>query len=57
MTVCILVYLSSTEGVFTVIQRRHDGSVDFDQSWEKYEDGFGDFSSELNQGCCAHKLE
>uniref|UniRef100_A0A673GDD6 Angiopoietin-related protein 3-like n=1 Tax=Sinocyclocheilus rhinocerous TaxID=307959 RepID=A0A673GDD6_9TELE len=43
------------EGMFTVIQRRHDGSVDFDQSWEKYEDGFGDFSSELNQECCAHK--
>ncbi|XP_067310306.1 angiopoietin-related protein 3-like isoform X2 [Pseudorasbora parva] len=35
------------EGVFTVIQHRHDGSVDFDQSWEKYEDGFGDFSSEF----------
>ncbi|XP_065124833.1 angiopoietin-related protein 3-like isoform X1 [Paramisgurnus dabryanus] len=32
------------DGAFTVIQRRHDGSVDFDQSWEKYEDGFGDFS-------------
>ncbi|XP_026055328.1 angiopoietin-related protein 3-like [Carassius auratus] len=36
--------LSSTERVFTVIQRRHDGSVDFDLSWEKNEDGFGDFS-------------
>lgn len=35
------------DGVFTVIQSRHDGSVDFDQSWEKYEDGFGDFSSEF----------
>uniref|UniRef100_A0A9J7ZT74 Fibrinogen C-terminal domain-containing protein n=1 Tax=Cyprinus carpio carpio TaxID=630221 RepID=A0A9J7ZT74_CYPCA len=26
--------------VFTVIQRRRDSSVNFDLSWEKYEDGF-----------------
>ncbi|XP_041658401.1 angiopoietin-related protein 3-like [Cheilinus undulatus] len=31
----------------TVIQRRRDGSVSFDQVWEKYEDGFGDFQSEF----------
>ncbi|XP_053484606.1 angiopoietin-related protein 3 isoform X1 [Ictalurus furcatus] len=31
------------EGVFTVIQRRHGGSVDFNQSWQSYENGFGDF--------------
>ncbi|XP_020507939.1 angiopoietin-related protein 3 [Labrus bergylta] len=31
----------------TVIQRRKDGSVNFDQVWERYEDGFGDFQSEF----------
>ncbi|XP_061694924.1 angiopoietin-related protein 3-like [Syngnathoides biaculeatus] len=31
----------------TVIQRRKDGSVDFHQSWEKYENGFGDFHGEF----------
>lgn len=30
----------------TVIQRRRDGSVNFDQTWEKYENGFGDFQGE-----------
>lgn len=30
----------------TVIQRRSDGSVNFDQIWEKYENGFGDFQGE-----------
>ena len=32
----------------TVIQRRKDGSVNFDQTWEKYENGFGDFQGERN---------
>uniref|UniRef100_A0A8C2XEL4 Angiopoietin like 3 n=1 Tax=Cyclopterus lumpus TaxID=8103 RepID=A0A8C2XEL4_CYCLU len=31
----------------TVIQRRRDGSVNFDQNWEKYENGFGDFHGEF----------
>lgn len=35
----------SADGGLTVIQHRVDGSVDFDQSWEKYEIGFGDLES------------
>ncbi|XP_028450126.1 angiopoietin-related protein 3 [Perca flavescens] len=31
----------------TVIQRRRDGSVNFDQIWDKYENGFGDFQGEF----------
>ncbi|XP_028282994.1 angiopoietin-related protein 3-like [Parambassis ranga] len=31
----------------TVIQRRRDGSVNFDQTWEQYENGFGDFTGEF----------
>uniref|UniRef100_A0A8C1HLF8 Angiopoietin-related protein 3 n=1 Tax=Cyprinus carpio carpio TaxID=630221 RepID=A0A8C1HLF8_CYPCA len=37
----------SADGVATVIQRREDGSVDFDQSWEKYEYGFGKLEKEF----------
>ncbi|KAL4635012.1 angiopoietin-related protein 3 [Arapaima gigas] len=37
----------TADGGSTVIQRRQDGSVNFDQTWEKYENGFGDLESEF----------
>ncbi|XP_022623234.1 angiopoietin-related protein 3 [Seriola dumerili] len=36
-----------SDGGSTVIQHRIDGSVDFDQTWEKYEKGFGDLEKDF----------
>ncbi|XP_037810268.1 ryncolin-4-like [Lucilia sericata] len=34
-------------GDWLLIQRRHDGSVDFSRNWEEYEKGFGDVDGEF----------
>ena len=37
-------------GGWLVVQRRKDGSVDFDRTWEEYEEGFGDLDGNFWYG-------
>ncbi|XP_066296428.1 angiopoietin-related protein 1-like [Branchiostoma lanceolatum] len=49
--------MTTAEGGWTVIQRRFNGSLNFDRSWADYEDGFGDVDGEYWLGLeKIHKL-
>ena len=40
----------TSDGGWIVVQRRKDGSVDFNRPWNDYEKGFGDLNGEFWYG-------
>ena len=49
-TVSVFCDTQTADGGWTVIQRREDGSVDFNRPWSDYEKGFGDLKGEFWYG-------